>query len=154
MKVSATRPGLAKTVRAPLFQTRQARLLASSDTRWGELFDRADVVSEGALRGEGTERAYFGSSNIILLLTPEDAGQTVENLAGAVANDPHVRLRAMRMARREALQRADGPLDRLRAEITVSPCARGIAVHVEVEAQLLPERSVRTRTRANAVNEP
>ena len=153
MTLPVRRPGLAKTLRAPLFQTRAVRLMASSDARWGELFDRADVVSEGAARGEGAERSYFGSSNIILLVKPEDAGQSVESLAGAVAHDPHVRLRAMRMARREAAQRADGTLDRLRAEITVSACQTGIAVHVEVEAQLLPERRVRTRARSVAGNE-
>jgi len=34
----------------------------------------------------------------------------------------------------------------LRAEITVSACARGVAVHVEVEARVFPERRVKPRT--------
>lgn len=147
MKPPAGRPGIAKTKRARLFQPRTIRLVASSDARWGEIFDAADVVSEGAHRGEGSDRSYFGSSNIILLISPEVHGQTPENLAGAVANDPHVRLRAMRVARREAAQRANGPLDKVRTEITVTACATGVAVHVEVEAVVLRDRRTSTRQR-------
>ncbi|MET0594416.1 MAG: hypothetical protein ABW133_17065 [Polyangiaceae bacterium] len=147
MKPPASRhPGIAKTKRARLFQPRTLRLVASSDARWGEIFETADVVSEGAQRGEAGDRSYFGSSNIILLIAPEVHGQTPEFLAGAVAKDPHVRLRAMRVARREAEQRANGPLDKVRTEITVTPCATGVAVHVEVEAVVLRDR--RTSTRA------
>jgi hypothetical protein len=146
MKPTARGPGLAKTTRVPLFHSRTLRLVASSDARWGELFDAADVMSEGAPRGEGSERSYFGSSNIILLIAPEDPNQSVQTLAGAVARDPHVRLRAMRVARREATQRANAPLDRMRAEITVSPCTTGVAVHVEVEASVLPDRRARPRS--------
>jgi len=145
MKSIVMGPSLAKTTRVKLFHSRTFRLVASSDARWGELFDSADVMSEGAPRGEGSERSYFGSSNIILLVGPEGPDQTVQTLAGAVARDPHVRLRAMRVARREAAQRANAPLDRMRAEITVSPCATGVAVHVEVEALVLPDRRATTR---------
>jgi len=147
MKPPPRGPGLVKTTRAQLFHSRTLRLLASSDARWGAIFDTADVMSEGAARGEGSDRSYFGSSNIILLIAPEGPEQTVQTLAGAVALDPHVRLRAMRVARREAAQRAHGPLDRVRTEITVSPCAKGVAVHVEVEAQVLRDRRVKTRGR-------
>src|SRR6266545_3558939 len=140
MKFLPGRPGLAKTRQQPLFQIRDVRLAASSDARWSELFEKADVVSEGGAFGEGPERAYFGSSNIVLLLRPERPGVTMEQLASAVALDPHVRVRALRMARREAEQRANGPLDRVRAEITVSPSPRGVAVHVDVHAQVFPDR--------------
>ncbi|HMI85815.1 MAG TPA: hypothetical protein VK550_17080 [Polyangiaceae bacterium] len=150
MKPTARRPGLSKTTHSKLFHSRTFRLIASSDARWGELFDRADVMSEGAARGEGSERSYFGSSSIILLIAPEDADQTVQSLVTAVAHDPHVRLRAMRVARREAAQRANAPLDRLRAEITVSSCATGVALHVDVEASVLPERRATPRGAAMA----
>jgi hypothetical protein len=145
MNPSGKGPGLARTKRAQLFHSRTLRLVAASDARWGELFDTADVMSEGAPRGEGSERAYFGSSNIILLIAPEGPYQSAHNLAGAVARDPHVRLRAMRVARREAGQRANAPLDRVRTEISVSLCATGVAVHVDVEALVLPDRRVRPR---------
>jgi hypothetical protein len=163
MKPPPRGPGLVKTTRAQLFHSRTFRLVASSDARWGEIFDTADVMSEGASRGEGSDRSYFGSSNIILLIAPEGPEQTVQTLAGAVALDPHVRLRAMRVARREAAQRAHGPLDRVRTEITVSACAKGVAVHVEVEAQVLRDRRTKTRGRkpetpaaatTNAAGEP
>jgi hypothetical protein len=109
------------------------------------LFEKADIVSEGAPRGEGDERAYFGSSDIVLRVRPERSGVTMESLAGAISMDPHVRLRAVRTARREAQQRAQGPLDCLRAEITVAPCAHGVTVHVEVEARVFPDRRAEPR---------
>ena len=143
-------PGLVKTKRAHLFHSRTLCLVAASDARWGELFEAADVMSEGAPRGEGSERSYFGSSSIILLIAPEGRGQTAQSLAGAVARDPHVRLRAMRVARREAAQRANAPLDRVRTEITVSPCPTGVAVHVDVEAVVLPDRRARPREAGDA----
>ncbi len=130
------------------------RLVASSDGRWGELFDKADIVSEGAAIGEGDERAYFGSSNIVLLLALERTGHTCEQLASAVALDPHVRLRALRVARREAAQRAKGPLDRVCAEITVSPCARGVVVHVDVRAHVFPDRRAVPRGPVSAPPDP
>ena len=150
MKPTVMGPGLAKTKRARLFHSRTLHLVASSDARWGKLFDTADVMSEGAARGEGRERSYFGSSNIILLIAPEGPDQTEQSLAGAVARDPHVRLRAMRVARREAAQRANAPLDRVRAEITVSTCATGVAVHVDVEALVLPDRRAKPRESSGA----
>jgi hypothetical protein len=148
MTFSAGRPGLAKARKVPLFKSRLVHLLSSSDARWRELFETADVVSEGAARGEGNERSYFGSSNIILLLAREgcdEAPEALDHLASAASLDPHVRLRAMRMARREAAQRANGPLDQMRAEITVSPCGRGVAVHVDVEAHVFPDRRATPR---------
>jgi hypothetical protein len=117
------------------------------------LFEKADVVSEGAPRGEGSERAYFGSSDIVLPVPSDRNGPTLEDLARAVAKDPHVRVRALRMARREAAQRANGPLDCMRAEITVRPTARGVAVHVDVEARVFPDRRVATRTAIAAGDE-
>jgi hypothetical protein len=134
------RPGLAKTHKAPLFAGRTFVLFSSSDARWAELFENADVVSEGAPRPSGDERVYYGSTNILLSLPPERAGQTPETMAAAVARDPHVRLRALRAARREAAQRAQGPLDRLTAEITVAAKGRGVVVHVEVEARVFADR--------------
>jgi hypothetical protein len=148
MRLPARGPGVTKTRIAPLFHSRILRLVASSDARWAQLFEKADVVSEGAPRGEGAQRSYFGSSDIVLFVRPLRRGDTMEGLAGAMALDPHVRLRAVRMARREAQLRAQGPLDSLHAEITVSPCSRGVTVHVEVEARVFPER--RTEPRGTA----
>ena len=134
------RPGLAKTGQDPLFADRTLVLLTSSDARWSELFEKADVVSEGAPRPSGDERVYFGSTDIVLRLEPERTGQTRSLLAAAVARDPHVRVRALRAARREAAQRAQGPLDRLIAEMTFGINDHGVVVHVEVEARVFPDR--------------
>jgi hypothetical protein len=145
MKRSPGGPGLAKAHRAPLLNVRTLRLVACSDARWGELFETADVVSEGALHGGPGERAYYGSTDIVLMVTPERSGESIATLAKAASVDPHVRLRAVRLARREAAQRATGPLDRLHAEVSISGCVQGISVHVEVEAKVLPERRARPR---------
>jgi hypothetical protein len=123
-------------------------LIASSDARWALLFEKADIVSEGASRDVGARRAYFGSTNILLLTDELFPG--AGDLARIAANDPHLRLRAVRTARREAAQRAGGPLDRLHAEITVSSDARGVTVHVDVEAQVFPERRALPRAAVGA----
>jgi hypothetical protein len=140
MNSPVRRPGLAKTRKAPLFAGRTLVLLSSSDARWAELFENADVVSEGAPCARGDARIYYGSTNILLSLPLDRVGQTPEYLAAAVARDPHVRVRALRAARREAAQRAQGPLDRLTAEITVTSKDRDVIVHVEVEGRVFADR--------------
>jgi hypothetical protein len=148
MKPFARGPGLAKTHQPPLVHVRTVSLVAGSDARWKELFDGADVVSEGAPRGDDPGRRYFGSTHILLLIHPERPGQSMGELAEIVARDPHVRLRAMRLARREAAQRAEGPLDCVRSEIRVSHSAMGVNIHVEVEARVFPDRRAAPRRKA------
>jgi len=140
MKACAKGPGLAKTRTAPLYRTRTLQLVSGCDGRWQALFESADVVSEGAPRGEDPSREYFGCTDILLLVHPERPGDDARKLAALVARDPHVRVRALRMARREAAQRAQGPLDRMWSEISVNPSDRGISVHVEVQAPVFPDR--------------
>jgi hypothetical protein len=140
MNACAKGPGLAKTRAAPLYRARTVRLVSGCDARWQALFDGADVVSEGAPRGEDPHREYFGSTDIVLLVQPERTGDDLETIADLVARDPHVRVRALRMARREAAQRAMGPLDRMWSEISVTSSDRGVSVHVEVQAPVLPDR--------------
>jgi hypothetical protein len=149
----ALTPGLAKANQAPLFMSRSFVLLASSDARWAELFENADIVSEGAPRVVGEQRIYYGCTDIVLPVPCERAGQTTASLAAAVARDPHVRVRALRAARREAAQRAQGPLDRLTAEITVSAKGGGVVVHVEVEGRVFADRRAVPRAQEAAVVE-
>jgi hypothetical protein len=139
MKFSSRGPGLAKAGRPPLVSQKTMRLVTSADARWAELFEKADIVSEGAPRDVGSKRSYFGSTDIVLL-AGQECPSSGTDLASIAACDPHVRLRAVRMARREAAQRAGGPLDRLHAEITVSSGSRGVTVHVDVEAHVFPDR--------------
>lgn len=138
-------PGLAKAGQGPLYVARTMLLAQTSDARWRALFEKADVVSEGAPSGADPHRRYYGSTNIILLIA-EERGVDGDELLHVAARDPHVRLRALRTARREAEQRSLGPLASMNAEIAVTRCAGGIAIHVDVEAEALPDR--RTHARA------
>lgn len=116
------------------------KLVAGSDVRWKALFERADIVSEGAPSGEDPTRHYYGSTDIILRVEPDREGEDVTTLTTLASADPHVRVRAMRLARIEAAQRATGPLGRFEGQITVQTRADGIGVHVDVEAIVLPDR--------------
>jgi hypothetical protein len=140
MKTCAKGPGLAKTRAAPLYCARTVQLVSGCDARWQALFETADIVSEGAPRGDDPHREYFGSTDILLLVQPERPGDDIQTIANLVARDPHVRVRALRMARREAAQRAMGPMDRMWSEISVSASDRGVSVHVEVQAPVFPDR--------------
>src|SRR5450432_2851444 len=104
-------PGLAKAQKPPLVTQKTMRLVTSSDARWAELFEKADIVSEGAPRDVGAQRSYFGSTDIVLVAGEKEHHGSTADLVSIAACDPHVRLRAVRMARREAAQRAGGPLD-------------------------------------------
>jgi hypothetical protein len=153
MKSRANGPGLAKTRAVPLYRTRTVQLVSGCDARWQALFDSADIVSEGAPRGEDPHREYYGSTDILLLIQPEPPANELEKIADLVAHDPHVRVRALRMARREAAQRAMGPLDRMWSEISVKPFGRGVSVHVEVQAPVLPDRRLAKREPAAAADQ-
>jgi hypothetical protein len=130
------RPGLAKARGLPLVCARPALLVRAPDARWRDLFDRADVVSEGSLRDERSGRVWYGSTSLILRLAGEpeaDAGF----LAALVARDVHVRLRAVRLAHREACLRAPGRLGRFACEMRVSPDIEGVRIDVDVQAPLI-----------------
>jgi hypothetical protein len=131
-------PGLAKARPAPLVEERRPLLARSTDGRWRDLFDRADLVTEGAPREESQGRIWYGSTSMIL---PVDSGE-IGLLAGVAARDMHVRLRALRAARREACLRAPGQLGRLACEIRVKPDPRGVRIDVDVQAPLIERRAV------------
>lgn len=140
-------PGLAKTRSLSLVRRRELELWQSSDYRWRDLFESADVVSEGATREEPGGRVYYGSTSVLLptvsrggLLPDEDLPQ-VARLLGA---DPHARLRAVRIACLEAELRSGGRIGRVRAELVVRPDPRGARIDVEVEAPVFSEGRLRT----------
>ncbi len=133
------RPGLAKIHAAPLVTERTIHLWAASEGRWRDIVESADVVSEGRTVPEGERLVYYGSSSVLLLR--RSAGGELPDadlpaLASLTRADPHVRLRVLRVARREAEARAGGTLGTLRAEIDVAATARGLALLVEVVARL------------------
>jgi hypothetical protein len=113
--------------------------VATSEGRLRELLDAADVVSEGGARAEGDDLVYYGSTS--LLLMPPVAPHELAMLARVLEIDPHVRLRVLRVARREACARAGGSLGTLRAELSFVPApagARGaIALTADVTAVIL-----------------
>jgi hypothetical protein len=153
VKARGPGPGVKKTHALPLLRVRKVELWQSSDYRWRELFENADVMSEGATRSEPDGHTYYGSTSILLLfssrggLVPDDQAEQVARILG---RDPHARLRATRIARLEAQVRAAAPIGRVRAELGVAVVAHGIQVGVEVEARVHKELSERPLRKASA----
>jgi len=149
-------PGLRKARGAPLLARRTIELWRSNDYRLRELFECADVMSEGAIRSEPDGATYYGSTSVLLPFAsrggavPDELGQEIAQL---VAADPHARLRAVRVACLEAQVRSGKPLGRVRAELAVRHDARGIRVDVDVEARVFTE-AVPVAPRRTRVEEP
>jgi hypothetical protein len=132
-----TRPGLAKARELPLVLARPTPLLRATDHRWRELFDHADIVSEGSVRAEASGRVWYGSTSLILRV-PDD--EDAAHLASLAERDVHARLRAVRTAHREACLRAPARLGRFSCEIRVAPDGRGVRIDVDVQAPLIEGR--------------
>jgi hypothetical protein len=133
-------PELRKTRGLPLLRRRSLELWQSADYRWRELFESADVMSEGALRDELEGPVYYGSTSVLLLVESQGGcvpDAELDEIARALSADPHARVRAVRIACVEAQVRCAAPLGRVRAELFVRPSRRGIRVDVEVEARVL-----------------
>jgi hypothetical protein len=135
-------PGLRKARGLPLLHQRTLDLWQSADYRWRELFEAADVMSEGATRAEPEGPVYYGSTSVLLPLASRGGlvpDEDVARLSRMVAADPHARIRAVRIACLEAQLRSRGALGRVSAELTVRRDPRGIRIDVEVEASVLAE---------------
>jgi hypothetical protein len=132
-------PGLRKTRGIVLLHERNVELLQSSDYGWREIFESADVMSEGATRTEPDGKTYYGSTSVLLPLF-SNGGRIPDAHADQVAklleHDPHARLRAVRIACVEAQVRSVAPIGRVRAELCVRRVTRGIRVDVDVEAKV------------------
>lgn len=143
------RPGLAKAHTEPLLSRRALPLVKSSDYRLRELFERADVMSEGKTRDEPDGTTYYGSTSVLLTFAsrggavPDDGA---DELVALVAIDPHARVRAIRIACLEAQVRARAPIGRVRAELSVRLDRRGVCIDVEVEARVFEEPARREAT--------
>jgi hypothetical protein len=140
-----TRPGLAKARGLPLVCARHGALVRAPDPRWRELFDRADVVSEGDVRAESSGRVWYGSTSLILSIAPSSAEPWTGSLVTLAGRDVHVRLRALRVAQREACLRAPGRLGRFACEMRVLPDPRGVRIDVDVQAPLIEGRAQAAR---------
>ena len=139
MTRKANGPGTAKTKVLAIGTRRSLELWQSADYRLRELFEAADVMSEGATRSEPDGATYYGSTSVLLPFNshggavPKDRAREIALL---IANDPHARIRAIRIACLEAQIRSGAPIGRVRAELFVRRDARGIRVDVEVEARV------------------
>jgi hypothetical protein len=132
-------PGLAKVRVAPLVRRRLMELITAESGPFRDVVEGADVVSEGRTEIEGGSLVYYGSTSVLLLRRGAGGAlpdAEIEAMAALLRRDPHVRVRVLRIAHREAAARAGGPLGTVRAEIDVSPSARGVALLVEVVARL------------------
>jgi len=141
-------PGLKKTRAIRLLHARTLELWQSTDYGWRELFEAADVMSEGATRSEPEGKTYYGSTSVLLPLVSKGGrvpdAQAVD-IAQLIERDPHARLRAVRIACLEAQVRSVAPIGRVRAELTVRREARGIRVDVDVEAHVFEGQAAQPR---------
>lgn len=99
--------------------------------------DGADIVSEGGMNGD----RYFGSTSIFLAWQKAPEGLSYDNAATraqrqALLHDPHLRVRALRLARREAEARATGNISSVSADLRADFDARGMFVTIDVEARI------------------
>lgn len=137
MKRRSRGPGLAKAGGHRFVSVRGRELWQSADYRWRELFEQADVMSEGAVRRDAEGAFYYGTTSVLLPyassggLVPDEMAMPVTRLA---AHDPHARVRAIRIACREAQVRSKDPLGKVHAEFVVRPDSRGIRIDIDVEA--------------------
>ncbi len=107
---------------------------------WRELFDRADAISEGSCREEAEGRVWYGTTSLILPLPLPVTHEERHFLAAVAARDLHVRLRAIRIAHREAQSRAPATLDIVTTELRVSTDPQGVRIDVDIQAPLIEVR--------------
>jgi hypothetical protein len=143
-------PSIAKSKQTPLLERRTRPFVRCTDYRWRELFEVADVISEGAVRHEEQGPTYYGSTSI--LLSDRSHGGSYDDAEraeiGRLLNaDPHARIRAIRIACLEAQLRAKTDIDSIRAELVVGEEKRGLRITVDVEARILVEAAHRSPTR-------
>ena len=110
-------------------------------------------MSEGAVRNELEGPTYYGTTSVLLPfasrggLVPDELAADIGRL---VSLDPHARVRAIRIAYREALLRSVHSIGRIQAEFVVRPDKRGIRVDIDVAAHVVaPERVAPKRTRVS-----
>lgn len=110
-----------------------------------ELFRVADVLSEGGCRsGRNGATSYFGSTMISIDLSKIDHrgigpldNRSYEQLAQAVEGSVRVRLRALRIAYREVVQRvADRSFGTAQVETKVRLCGTQLHLDVDLEVPL------------------
>ncbi|MBL8743343.1 MAG: hypothetical protein JNK04_19665 [Myxococcales bacterium] len=129
----SNRPGLAKARQRSILGQKTRQFIRAQEASLRSWMDHADVVSEGRTNGD----RYFGSTSIFLAWHKAPEGLSYGgDAAHALLYDPHLRVRALRLARREAEARATGNLSSMSADLRTDFDARGMFVTVDVEAAL------------------
>ncbi|MFW5739882.1 MAG: hypothetical protein ACOC1F_05910 [Myxococcota bacterium] len=132
-------PGIVKVRHPRPHGCQVASLTHADDALWALLFDQADIVSEGAVDREDDQLVYRGTTSIILplaVLGGEWDQRRTADLTRIASIDPHLRLRAVRIARREAFVRASGTLQSAQMDVVIRPCDQGVRIDIEVDAQV------------------
>jgi hypothetical protein len=133
-------PSIVKARKQALVSLDRRARLRVHEAVWRDLFDRADAVSEGSCREEPEGRIWYGTTSLILPLPLPYTHEERHFLAAVAARDLHVRLRAVRVAHREAQSRAPAPLDNAACEITVHSDPAGVRIDVDIQAPLIEGR--------------
>ncbi len=133
-------PGLRKTRGDAIGQTRALALVKVVDARWRDLVEAADIVSEGSSRLEGDAPTWYGSTSLLLALPDVSAGDR-EKIAALAWGDPHLRVRVLRIAHREAAARAPATLGSATCELRTAADPRGLRIDVDVQAPLIGVRA-------------
>lgn len=160
---SATKPprakGLAKARLRRAFTLEHMTRARSEDAFWRDLFKSADVVSEGAVQrataGALDGACYYGTTNIVVTFPAEFELRECAAHAAIARACVHVKLRALRVARREAQSRANMDLAASHCELAFTSDATKLHIHVELSAKVLHKNSrggtrVRVRPAARA----
>lgn len=137
-RARARGPGIAKVARPSLVGRRSVELVSLCEGPWRGAIERADVVSEGRSQRDADGFSYFGSTSMLFKLIGAGGDLRPDEVAFAAAAlraDPHVRLRALRIAHREATQRASAALGPMHAELFVQATTRGVELTIEVNAR-------------------
>jgi hypothetical protein len=135
-------PGLSKIRSVPLFHAERVEVVRVNTGRLREVMDQADVMSEGSVRHEGEKLVYYGSSSLRLPFELRH-GESIDRVLARMKRDPHVRLMALRLARRELTARVVGRIGTMQAEIDIGLRANAVEVHVDVVAEI-DQRRVET----------
>jgi hypothetical protein len=130
-------PGVARGRSSGPISVRWTPLVRGSDAHWRALFDAADSVSEGSVVDEAQGQVWYGSTSLILVMPTAMTEEERTLLVGVAGKDLHVRLRAVRLAHREAQLRAPSTLGRCSCEIRVGSEPRGVRIDVDIQAPLI-----------------
>ncbi len=133
---NARGPGLVKTRGERALHYRAALLVRGPITHWAKLIETADVMSEGAEQPDGDVPTWYGSTSLVLEFPDADAESRLF-LATIARRDPHVRLRVVRLARREASSRAPAQLGKAVCEVRAAEDPRGVRIDVDLQAPLI-----------------